>query len=77
MMNRLPDIKISGEVAVYVGMTAANIWYLRLQSGAGASFKLPGAIPGTNIRGASGAMGRSWQIQLQHWQAHWPKALTY
>lgn len=71
IISRLPNIEISGEVAIYLGLSSGNTPYLRLQSGAGVTFKIP-AIPNTVINGVSGAMGRSWQIQLAHWQAHIP-----
>jgi hypothetical protein len=73
IISRLPNIEISGEVALYLGLSSKNIPYLRLQTGAGVAFNFKiGPMKDTKIKGVSGGIGRSWQIQLNNWQAHVP-----
>lgn len=77
LIRAIPDIKVSGDAAIYVGMTSHHVWYTRLQTGVGISFKVFAPIPKTNIRGVSVAGGRSWQIQLAHWYAYMPHDWSY
>ncbi len=68
----LPDIRLSGELAFYFGLSAQNVSYFRIQTAGGVSVKLPPGTP-LPLRSASGGGGRSWQIQLRHWHAHIPR----
>lgn len=76
IMGFLPEIKLSGELAFYYGLSSQDISYFRIQSAGGVSIKLPttitrGAANG-GLRGVSGGGGRSWQIQMRNIQGHLP-----